>query len=130
MAYQNTQEIIWIERVFKVVTIGIFIGSIATLYQSAPNYYQEQKLIESKLAKTYGFSKEIAATVQCYKGYFHYPNSGVFSGLLAVTPSIDCNVETFEQQKENSNAFKYFASVLILFVSVLLLLVSRVHRKV
>jgi hypothetical protein len=106
MAYQNTQEIIWIERVFKVMILGIFIWSIWALYKYAPSYYEEQKHIEFRLAETYGFSQEIAETVQCYKGYLHYPNIGVFSGLLAVTPSISCDTDTLKQQKENRHLLR------------------------
>ncbi|WP_029408533.1 hypothetical protein [Thiomicrorhabdus sp. Milos-T2] len=76
MAYQNPQEIIWIERVLKTVLVGIFIWSIWMISQYAPSYYQEQKQIEVKLAETYGISLDVAESIQCYKGYLHYPNTG------------------------------------------------------
>lgn len=120
MAYKNTQEIIWIERVFKTVLVGIFIWSIWAISQYAPSYYQEQKQIETKLAETYGISQDVVSTVQCYKGYLHYPNSAMFTGLLAVTPSIRCNAEILKKQKGNRQKFDYFASVFISVISLLL----------
>ena len=129
MAYQNTQEIIWIERVLKTVLVGIFIWSIWAIFQYAPSYYQEQKLTEVKLAQTYGVSVDVAESIRCYKGYLHYPNSGVVSGLLAVSPGIQCNLETFKKQKENRYLFEYFASVFISLISVLLLLAFQVKNS-
>ncbi|WP_040727388.1 hypothetical protein [Thiomicrorhabdus sp. Kp2] len=129
MAYQNTQEIIWIERVLKTVLVGIFIWSIWAISQYAPSYYQEQKQIEVKLAETYGISQDVVSTVQCYHGYLHYPNSEMFSGLLAVSPSIQCDSATLKQQKENRYSLEYFASIFISVVSVLLLFAFQVKSE-
>lgn len=129
MAYQNQQEIIWIERVSKTILFGIFIWSIWAIYQYVPSYYQEQKLTEAKLVEIYGISSGVADSIQCYKGYLHYPNSELFSGLLAVTPSIQCGSTTLKQQKENRYSFEYFTSIFISLVSVLLLLAFQVKNE-
>jgi hypothetical protein len=126
MAYQNPQEIIWIERVLKTVLVGILIWSIWAISQYAPSYYQEQKLTEVKLTETYGISIDVADSIQCYKGYLHYPNSEMFSGLLAVSPSIQCDSATLKQQKENRYSFEYFGSIFISLISVLFLFVFKV----
>jgi hypothetical protein len=128
MVYQNPQEIIWIERVLKTVLVGIIVWSIWAIFQYAPSYYKEQKLTEAKLAETYGISLDVAGSIQCYKGYLHYPNSEMFSGLLTVSPSIQCDSETLKQQKDNRYSFEYFASIFILLISVLFLFVFKVSR--
>lgn len=129
MAYQNKQEIIWIERVLKAVLVGILIWSIWAISQYAPSYYQEQKLTEAKLAEAYGISLDVAESIQCYKGYLHYSNSEMFSGLLAVSPSIQCDAADLKQQKENRYSYEYFASIFISLISVLLLLIFPVKKE-
>jgi hypothetical protein len=125
MAYHNTKEIIWIERVFRVVSFSIVIWSIWAVLQYAPRYYQEQKVIEAKLAENYGISTDVVSSVQCYRGYLHYPNAGAFSGLIAVSPRKSCDLEVFEQQRHNPYTFEYFASVLAGLISVLFLFAFR-----
>ncbi|QCU91000.1 hypothetical protein [Thiomicrorhabdus sediminis] len=130
MAYHNTQEIIWIERVFSVFSFAIVIWSIWAISQYAPQYYQEQNAIKAKLAENYGVSEDVVASLQCYRGYLHYPNSGVFSGLIAISPSKPCDLEIFEQQHHNPHSFEYFISVLAGLISVLFLFVFRSTKEI
>ena len=129
MAYQNKQEIIWLERLSKTILVGILIWSIWAVSQYAPSFYQEQKLTEAKLADTYGISLNVVESIQCYRGYLHYPNSEMFSGLLAISPSIQCDSATLKQQKENRYSLEYFASIFISAVSVLLLFAFQVKSE-
>jgi hypothetical protein len=79
-------------------------------------------------SETYGISLDVVDSIQCYKGYLHYPNSDMFSGLLTLSPSIHCDSETLKQQKENRYSFEYSATIFSLLISVLLLVVFTVKN--
>jgi len=125
MAYNNTQEIIWIERAIVSVITIIFLYSVWSVFQYAQIYKKTEREIETKIAEVYNISQEVSASVDCYKGYLHYPNSGAFSGSILLSPSVQCDLKELEELRENPHSFDYYGSLLISIGTLISLLIFR-----
>lgn len=101
MGYQNTTELLWLERFFKLVAWILLATSVAMTIFYGAKFMSEKTVIEKRISDTYKVPLESAHSLQCYQGYLHYPNQGNFSGLLAITPNIACNSKEFSRLSAN-----------------------------
>ena len=119
MSYQNTQEIELIERVMHLGAWGILLISMAMTWSYGGKFFDTASQIGIEVAKTYEVPVEVTSSLRCYKGYLHYPNTGVFSGLVAISPNQKCEASVLKQQKHNEHSIMFLLSVFFVFMSLL-----------
>jgi hypothetical protein len=126
MAYQNKKELIWIDRFLKLILFLSTILALVLSVQFGMKFNEEKLEIKKTLAETYHISLDSTYGVQCYNGYLHYPNQGNFSGLLAFSPSIKCNLNEFKTLTENKYTVWFTLSILSTAFSLLLAWATKV----
>jgi hypothetical protein len=119
MSYQNTQEIILIERVMRLLAWGVLLTAMVLTWSYGSKFFDTASQIDIEIAKKYEVSVEVAGSLTCFKGYLHYPNIGTFSGLVAISPNQECEARVLKQQKHNEYSTMFFVSLLSVFLSLL-----------
>lgn len=118
MAYKNKVEIMWIERFMMAL---IFVSIILALYASVDSgkrYYGEANRIEQEISKHYQIPLESVVGLSCYKGLLHYPDQGLFSGLLSFSPAISCNKDELKALAHNQYQTEFYLNMLALLFAV------------
>ncbi|WP_029406954.1 hypothetical protein [Thiomicrorhabdus sp. Milos-T2] len=81
----------------------------------------ESSKVAEQLTEQYLLPLDMAYGLQCYKGTLHYPNQGNFSGLLPVTPRIQCSLEDFEAKSHNKYSIWFGISLLSTLFNLLII---------
>lgn len=118
MSYENTKEILWIERLMKLLSWMVLLTSIVMTWNYGSSFFDRANQIEANLSNQYKVPVEVAGTLKCYKGYLHYPNTGTFSGLIAISPNIQCSEDNFKKDRFNDYTSPFLLSALCLLISI------------
>lgn len=95
---------------------------LATLTIILGTYHSnESSKVAEQLTEQYALPLDMANGLQCYKGTLHYPNQGNFSGLLPVTPRIQCSLEDFEAKSHNKYSIWFGMSLLSTLFNLLII---------
>jgi hypothetical protein len=105
-------------RVYSIILlmVGIILLTISLL---TPN--PDASITPKQIAQFYNIPLNGAERVVCYQGILHYPNKGLFPGLLAYQPSISCTEQELSALKEKPTQTPIKLALLLMGAGLILL---------
>ncbi len=99
-----------------LLMLGIVLLTISLLTPKP-----DVSITPKKIAQLYNIPLNGAEKVVCHQGILHYPNQGLFSGLLAYQPSTPCTEQELSALKEKPTQTPIKLALLLIGAGLILL---------